>query len=239
VSAFPNLARRNRQPEVMEEPSLERARHFLALRGLGRINTWSGSAGILWPPIRSLFEELDTRRLRLLDIASGGGDIAVKLWRRAQSAGFNLEIQGYDVSGAAISYAASLASQAGAPIPFTQYDVLSNDPLPACDVVTCSLFLHHLADEDAVLLLNRMATAARHRVLVNDLRRGYGGYFLALAGTRLLSRSDVVHVDGPRSVQGAFSQAEVENIAQRAGLTGATVARRWPCRFLLTWNRPL
>jgi hypothetical protein len=60
---------------------------------------------------------------------------------------------------------------------------------------------------------------------------------LACAGTRLLSRSPVVHVDGPRSVAAAFTPAEALDLAQRAGLTGATVVRRWPCRFLLTWRR--
>jgi hypothetical protein len=32
--------------------------------------------------------------------------------------------------------------------------------------------------------------------------------------------------------------AEALDLAQRAGLQGATVSRRWPCRYLLSWERP-
>ena len=75
-------------------------------------------------------------------------------------------------------------------------------------------------------------------VLVNDLERGLAGLTLAHLGTRLLSRSDVVHTDGPLSVRAAFTVPEVRALAAAAGLTGAVVVRRWPCRFLLTWTRP-
>jgi hypothetical protein len=102
----------------------------------------------------------------------------------------------------------------------------------------CSLFLHHLADDEAKDLLTRMAAAARHLLLVNDLERSTRGLLLAYLGTRLLSRSPVVHVDGLRSVRAAFTRTEVRALAERAGLNGAEVSPRWPCRYLLTWRRP-
>ena len=43
---------RQRQPEIMDQPDLRPARHVGALHGLARVNFWSGSAGILWPPLR-------------------------------------------------------------------------------------------------------------------------------------------------------------------------------------------
>jgi hypothetical protein len=52
-----------------------------------------------------------------------------------------------------------------------------------------------------------------------------------------LSRSPVVRHDGPVSVAAAFSLAEARMLAQRAGLYGASLVRRWPCRFLLSWSR--
>jgi hypothetical protein len=81
-----------------------------------------------------------------------------------------------------------------------------------------------------------MAAAARRLVLINDLRRSAGGWLLAYVGTRLLSASPVVHTDGPRSVAAAFTPVELRQLAERAGLAGATVVRRWPFRLLLTWR---
>jgi hypothetical protein len=83
-----------------------------------------------------------------------------------------------------------------------------------------------------------MAETAGRLVLVNDLNRSLTGLVLAHVATRLLTLSSVVHADGPRSVRAAFTPNEVRALAERAGLSGAVVARRWPCRWLLTWRWP-
>jgi hypothetical protein len=73
---------------------------------------------------------------------------------------------------------------------------------------------------------------------VNDLSRSRWNLGLVWCATRLVTRSRVVHVDGPLSVRGAFTPAEAAKLAERAGLTGARVAERFPCRWLLTWRKP-
>jgi SAM-dependent methyltransferase len=233
---LPNLGRRRLQPELMDQPGLDRSRHFQALRGLERINFWSRSAAILRPPLAEL-----ARRggpVRVLDVATGAGDVPLRLERWARRAGLPLELAGCDVSPDAVEYAVGRAAEQGACVRFFVHDALAG-PLPAgYDVVTCSLFLHHLEEAAAVGLLRRMADAAGKLVLVNDLERSPAGLVLAVVGTRLLSRSDVVHVDGPRSVEGAFTVEEARRLADVAGLTGATVRRRWPFRYLLAWARP-
>jgi hypothetical protein len=75
-------------------------------------------------------------------------------------------------------------------------------------------------------------------VLVNDLSRGSVNYFLVRLACRVLSRSPVVRFDGPASVRGAFTPDEARHLADRAGLVGATVTRKFPCRFLLAWRKP-
>src|SRR5207244_2746388 len=136
------------------------------------------------------------------------------------------------------SYARQQAQQSGAAVDFFAHDAL-NDELPAdYDLITCSLFLHHLDEAEVVNLLRHMAQATRQMVLVSDLRRGASCWLLAWAGTRLLTRSHVVHVDGPRSVAAAFTTGEARALGARAGLNGAVVKRRWPCRWLLAWRRP-
>jgi hypothetical protein len=120
---------------------------------------------------------------------------------------------------------------------FFVHDALIGELPGGYDAVLCSLFLHHLEADQAVQLLRQMAQAAGRLVLVNDLVRSTAGYLAAYAGTRLLSRSPVVHIDGPRSVEGAFSPAEVRVLAYRAGLRRARVELCWPWRYLLRWDR--
>ena len=233
-----SLRHRCRQPEIMDQPGLSPERHRRALRGLARINFWSGSARILWPGLRDLARELAPRPPRVLDLATGGGDVPLRLWQRAHRAKVPFVLEGCDVSPVAVEHARAAAAAVGADVRFFVHDVLHGPPLSGYDAVTCSLFLHHLEDEAACELLQRMRDTTGRLVLVNDLNRSLMGFLLAHVATRLLTRSDVVHTDGPRSVEAAFTPEEARQLAERAGLRGASVVRRWPCRWLLTWRRP-
>jgi 2-polyprenyl-3-methyl-5-hydroxy-6-metoxy-1,4-benzoquinol methylase len=220
----------------MDRPDLDPARHRHALRGLGRINQWSASARILWPPLRRLARS-HSAPLRVLDIATGGGDIPIRLWRRAQKAGVPLRIEACDISATALDYAREAAERAGAAVEFFRCDVL-NEPLPRrYDVATCSLFLHHLEEAEAIVLLRRATAAVDQALLINDLRRSTLGLWFAQVGTRLLTTSPVVHVDGPLSVRAAFTPAEAAALARQAGLQNVNIVRKWPFRFLLSWYR--
>lgn len=228
------------QPEIMEQPDLPRDHHEGALHDLSRINWWSRSAGILWPPLRDLARQLHPRTLRVLDLASGAGDLPIRLWFKARRAGLNLELAGCDISAVAIAHAQERARLAGASVTFFAQDVLRGEVLRGYDAVMTSLFLHHQeSDEAARHLLRRMGQMAGRLVLVNDLVRGRLHLWLARLACRVLTSSYVVHTDGPRSVKAAFTLAEVRRLAQEAGLPGARVAWRWPFRFLLTWRVPL
>jgi SAM-dependent methyltransferase len=231
-----NLMHRRRQPELMDEPGLDDRLHEGALRGLERINWWSGSVRILWPPIRALLREAKGPPLRVLDLASGAGDVAIGLWRKAKRAGFPIEIEGWDISPYAVAYAQNRSAAGGANVRFVQADALTTGIASPFDVVTCSLFLHHLDEDQAINLMRRMAQGAKRLMLINDLRRCSRGWWAAYLGTRLLSASRIVHLDGPLSVEGAFSLEETRGLAQKAGLAGAAVNKRWPFRFLLTWK---
>lgn len=231
------LARRHRQDEIMDQPDLDENRHRQALRGLERINFWSGSAGILWRPIRALAQEASDRPLRILDVATGAGDVPVGLWRRARREGLSVEIEGWDMSPCAVAHARQRVLEHRADVRFTQMDVLKCDFPREFDVIVSSLFLHHLSEEQAVSLLRRMRESASRMILINDLVRSPSGLVLSYVVTRLLTTCDVVHVDGPRSVEGAFTVSELHALARQASLDEASVERRWPCRMLLTWRR--
>ena len=135
------------------------------------------------------------RPLRVLDVASGGGDVT---WAFGASERENLplEIVGLDMSAVAVGHARSLAAGKHADVEFRVGNVV-DAPLPGdFDVIMTSLFLHHLPRADAVRLLAAMSQSARRLVVVNDLHRSTIGYLLAQAICRLVTRSPIVHVDG-------------------------------------------
>ncbi len=233
---FNALAQRRCAPEIMDQPGLDPHQHLRALRGLARINRVSASHRILWEPIAAIARATPGRALRILDIATGAGDVPIRLWRRAQRAGLSVELCGADVSATAVEHARQNAQRAGAEVEFVRSDVLQAELPDGFDVITSSLFLHHLDDEQATALLRKMARAASRCVLISDLLRCRMGYVAAWFGTRMLTASPVVRADGPASVEAAFTIDEARSLAERAGMAGATIGRRWPWRFLLAWR---
>jgi ubiquinone/menaquinone biosynthesis C-methylase UbiE len=112
------------------------------------------------------------------------------------------------------------------------------EPLPVADLVTCSLFLHHLERGQVVEVLQRLGQATGRLLVINDLERSRGGLLAAWLACRLLTRSPIVRYDGPVSARAAWSRSELRSMAEEAGLTGATVASAPAWRMRLVWRRP-
>ena len=224
---------------MMDQPDLDVRRHIHALDALGRANAVSRTAAAIWPSIRAVSQEATERPLRVLDIACGGGQLLLSLARRAMRERMNFEWVGWDRSQVAIDYARTLALRGGGQrVEFELADAFCDPIPPGIDVVVCTLFLHHLTEADAAVLLRRMRKAAGAAVVVSDLRRTLLGTAFTWVGCQILSRSQVFRVDGMRSVAAAFTTDEARDLAAVAGLTGARVREIWPQRWLLTWRKP-
>lgn len=237
VPIWPDLKVRNRQPELMDNPELDQRLHQQALKGLSRVNWMTRTHRLLWNPLETYCRDNQLNSVSVLDLGCGSGDLLVWLNTKAHSKGIDLKFTGCDLSPVALEAARHRAEQEKLDAEFLQMDVLDG-VLPADqDVVVCSLFLHHLRDGDVVRLLQRMAETAKHLVVAQDLLRRRWGYLMCWMGTRLITRSRIVHVDGLLSVAGAFTLVEIQKLAEQAGLTDCQINRHWPERFVLTWKR--
>ena len=180
------------------------------------------------------------RPLRVLDVACGGGDLLVDLAmsdKRRRSPLWALS--GCDISEVALDRARDLSRRREASIDWFHFDALSA-AAPAgapYDVVMCSLFLHHLDDDEARRFLTAAAGWSTVGIVVHDLARSTAGLALASLASNLLTRSAVVRYDALRSVEGAFTPDEAVGLARSCGLEGAAVTTRWPARFVLEWRR--
>ncbi len=246
---------RSRIPELMDDPQLDRALHIEALDGLDLLNRLSGASEVLWSELKkfdgspendSYRASAGTDKLRVLDVATGGGENLIRLARMAASANRNFEFVGTDISPSAIDYANEKAKRScsGADssdwqsrVTFMQLDALKEKIPSGFDVVMTSLFTHHLDPEDVIALLRNMHASDARMILVNDLVRSRLSYCLVWLASRLLTRSSVVHFDAPVSVRAAFTPGEMRSMALEAGLQGCAVQLHPPCRQLLVWRR--
>ena len=217
----------------MDNPSLDQREHFHALDGLQRLNRWTKLIDLVWRPIEQMARENPASSLRILDIATGSADVPIQLAQRAERRGIRLEVEASDISPQAIQFAEDNSQKSKVSIKFHHLDVLS-EPIPdGYDVIMCSTFLHHLTTEQAEIVLAKMIEAAAQKIVVVDLIRSRFNWLQVCIATLLLSRSPVVHFDGPQSIRAAFTISEMESIAANLPLQTYQLSNHWPCRFML------
>ena len=103
--------RRTLESEWMDNPGLEARQHDEALAGLARINRISGTLRAVWKPLRGLARRHGP--LRVMDLACGGGDVAVALAAQAKREQVPIEMHGCDRSARALRVARANAERAG------------------------------------------------------------------------------------------------------------------------------
>jgi 2-polyprenyl-3-methyl-5-hydroxy-6-metoxy-1,4-benzoquinol methylase len=200
--------------EMMDRPQPVSHELERDLQRIRQLNRWFGSYRLILNFIRSWLRP--ATRARIVDLATGSGDIPRFIADYARRTGGHVEIDALDRQPATLEIARKLST--GYPeISYTQANVLEWDCAQAYDIVLCTLTLHHFSDDDAIRLLRRCREISRKFVLVSDLRRGFllkaGVYLL----TALIFREPMTRYDARLSAARAFSFSEMRNLAMDAG----------------------
>jgi SAM-dependent methyltransferase len=202
------------EPELMDRPQPVSAELISDLRNLRSLNRYFGSYRLVRHFLRRWIMPND--RLRVLDLATGSGDIprlAVKFARRR---GAQLQVDAVDLQESTVQIARELSGDFPE-ITFHCADIHHYGKEQVYDLVLFSLALHHFDEAEAVKLLRRCRALSRGKVLVADLRRGW----LAKVGVDLLTatifREPMTRNDARVSAARAFSFAELDQLAWDAG----------------------
>lgn len=218
---------RHRTAELMDDPSLDPREHRAALRGLDLSNDLLGANRVLFGRVRAIGGNSSS----VLDLGAGGCGL-LRYIRRREGSGSIRTLIALDRSVSALKIAAG-----------GQYRRVAGDarriPLPdgAVDVVVSSLLLHHFDDDDVVGILRESARVAARGVVMADLTRSRPAEWVTWLASRLATRSRVFRTDGPRSVRAAYRPDELAALAERAGLCGVNIRRRFPFRMVLSWRK--
>ncbi len=200
--------------EMMDRPQPVSAELERDLQRIRQLNRWFGSYRLVLLFMRRWIKP--ATRTRIVDLATGSGDIPRLIADYAREIGARVEIDALDRQPATLEVATKL-STGYTEIYYRQADILEWDSVGTYDVVLCTLALHHFSGGDAVTVLRRCRGLSRKFVLVSDLRRG----FLLQAGVHLLTalifREPMTRYDARLSAARAFSFTELRDLALRAG----------------------
>ncbi len=221
----------------MDDDGVDCATLRACLVDLAKVNRWT----LAHPPTLAFLDGLHRRGLwpkdrplRLVDVGSGYGDLIRTVDRWAARRDLAIELTGVDLSPWS-ARAAAEATPPGRPITWVTGDVF--DDARAADVITSSLFTHHLTDAMIVRFLRAIETRARIGWFINDLHR----HPLPYRGFALLSKAmgwhPFVQHDGPVSIARAFTAADWDALIAQADLSAQAVHVAWRFPFRLCVSR--
>ena len=220
-----------------EEEWMDAPREFgvqLLHKNLGELdilNRYLGGHAISMEGLKRLI--VDRQKVyHIVDLGCGSGDVLKYIARWARSNQYKVKLTGVDRNPTAIQYLERNCSEypeiKGLVCDYREY--LGTESV---DIVHCSLFCHHLNNQELMELLLNLKSFTREGFVINDLQRNPMAYYGVWLMTRLLNGSVLSKHDGPISVLRAFTREELEQLLKRADLKEGLIYWRWAFRYLV------
>jgi 2-polyprenyl-3-methyl-5-hydroxy-6-metoxy-1,4-benzoquinol methylase len=205
------------EPEWIDRPNVAPDLVREELRALEDLNRRLGGHQLVLDYVRELAGGNHRQPLSILDLGTGSADIPRAIVAWARTAGLPIAVVAVDGNRVVLD-AARESCRDWPEIKLEEHDLRE---LPhaagSFDVVLCSLTLHHLSQADALAVLRRMHEIARLGCVLNDLRRNWCAIWTMELIARTIIRSPILRNDGPQSCRAAFTIAELDNLARKAG----------------------
>jgi ubiquinone/menaquinone biosynthesis C-methylase UbiE len=155
----------------------------------------------------------------VLEVGSGDGFLARTVANEVGRSGLQLDVTLLDRVASHLPANGSLRKVAGDALRLPFQDL-------SFDLVSCSLFLHHLSPQQAVAFAREALRVSRVGVAVHDLVRHPVHLAFAFAGIPLY-HSRITRHDAPASVWQAYTADEVVGYFREAGAVDVRVSRQY------------
>ena len=105
--------RRLMTPEIMDSAELDEGEHRRAAGGLKRLNKSAGAGRAMAKELLHWIHIKGVKRVRVMDVACGGGDVPAEYAGRLKESGVEVELVLLDRSSVAVDQAAEAARSVG------------------------------------------------------------------------------------------------------------------------------
>jgi ubiquinone/menaquinone biosynthesis C-methylase UbiE len=222
------------EPELIDDATQPYCDLRDSMRDVRRVNRFLGGTAATTRQVRRWLQASQPaghRAIRLLDLATGTGDIPQAVLRVAQQVGATVQITGLDYSEPILQCAREYV----APLPAIRLLRGNALHLPFAaagfDYVLCSLAFHHFTPEQCIAILREMERVARCGWLVNDLRRARSARLLIRVVMAVVGANRLTRHDAPVSVSRAYTPDEFRGMARELGLDPLRDYRVQPSLF--------
>jgi ubiquinone/menaquinone biosynthesis C-methylase UbiE len=189
-------------PEILDSDNCPPFEVEASLRDLSRINRWFGGVATTRALIEHVAAATGRMHFSLLEVAAGFGEVPRVAAQQLARKGIALEVTLLDRMRSHLQPGSHSVVADALALPF---------PDGAFDLISSSLFAHHLEPAKLAHFANEALRVSRCAVLINDLIRHPLHLALVYAGFPLM-RSYVSRVDGVASVRRAYAPEEMREI---------------------------
>jgi SAM-dependent methyltransferase len=215
-------------PELLDDDLGTPAEIADTLIDLRHINAWFGGTRTTTELLRQVARVGGFRKLTLLEVGSGAGDVPLAAQRMLAGCGIGLQI--------------TLLDRVPSHLPRAGIPVVAGDALRlpfrdgSFDVVSCSLLAHHFEPDTLLTFARECLRVSRQAVLINDLIRSRLHLMLVYLGLPLF-RSRITWHDAPVSVRRSYTCAEMRNFLADTSASRVQISRHFLFRMgVLLWK---
>jgi SAM-dependent methyltransferase len=218
-------------PEILDSKDCPPREIATSLRDLSRINRWFGGVATTRKLIERVAVATGKKYFDVLEVAAGFGEVPRLAAQQLTRKGITLEVTHLDRAASHLLPGTRTVVADALALPF---------PDSSFDLVSSTLFAHHLEPEELARFAAESLRVTRHAVLINDLVRHPLHMALVYTGFPLM-RSYVSRVDGVASVRRAYVPEEMRRILTSAGPNGSArqleISRRYLFRMgVIIWK---
>ncbi len=227
-----NTKHRTNEVEIMDNFALEGETLRVALDKISKINQLLGGNHLTLQGVKKILAKVsDSKKITIVDVGCGNGDMLRKLADYGNANNLNFELIGIDANNYSINYAEQLSSTYKN-ISYrceNIFDKAFNEL--EYDIVLCTLTLHHFKNDEIVKLITIFNKNARLGVVINDLQRSALAYRLFQALCFLFQLEEMSRNDGLISILRGFKKAELEQFAKKISLKRSNIEWKWAFRY--------
>src|ERR1700693_6055854 len=198
-------------PEILDSDACSPADVEATLLDLGRVNRWFGGVATTQKMVERAAKAAGLKHFSLLEVAAGTGEVPEMVQQRLARRGSALDV--------------TLLDRQRSHLPRGNHGVVGDAlALPfgdgAFDLVSCSLFAHHLCAPDLARFVREGKRVSRRALLINDLVR-HPAHLALVYASRPLMHNRVAWLDGLTSVRRSYLPEEMRSMIASAFCDGA------------------
>ncbi len=222
---------RSTELELMDDPSMDADKYREAYLDINRCNRLLGGYGITLKAIEKLIKDNPKKSYTILDMGCGDGQMLRKVSKLLDRKGIPAKLIGIDLRDDVLGIAREKSTNFPK-IQFLKQNILALDKQYDCDILLCTLTMHHFTDAEIHQFTKKFIEIATIGVIINDLERNKIAYQLFKLFSFFFIKTPIAKYDGLVSISKGFVKKELQAYANSLKTAQHTIAWKWAFRYV-------